>query len=85
MNRKTPSDNWKSLMTLMTLDTRDTLNFNKKIGETFVNRNGNVVTLHPETKAGDWLWQGTAIGKINGIHDTAWQLTLVDEPEHILT
>ena len=30
MNRKTPSDNWKSLMTLMTLDTRDTLNFNKK-------------------------------------------------------
>ena len=30
MNRKTPSDNWKSLMTLMTLDTRDTLNFNKR-------------------------------------------------------
>jgi len=50
-----------------------------------VNRNGNVVTLHPETKSGDWLWQGTAIGKINGIHDTARQLTLVDEPEHILT
>ena len=50
-----------------------------------MNRNGNVVTLHPETKAGDGLWQGTAIGKINGIHDTARQLTLVDEPEHILT
>ena len=59
--------------------------FTKEIGETLVNRNGNVVTLHPETKAGDWLWQGTAIGKINGIHDTARQLTLVDEPEHILT
>lgn len=46
MSRKTPFPNQKTKMTHVTHDTYDTLNFFKKIGETFVNRKKIFVTLH---------------------------------------